>query len=109
MQTTKIRCKICGALNEGVILKHYNLKVCLDCFKIFQKRVQEIIEKFKMFDKNNDILIAISGGKDSMSITKALKDMGYTITALHINTGIKDISKNHRKLFKYSAKKKISL
>lgn len=106
MQTTKIRCKICGALNEGVILKHYNLKVCLDCFQnFFKKRVQEIIEKFKMFDKNNDILIAISGGKDSMSITKALKDMGYTITALHINTGVKDISKKSQEIVQIFCKK----
>lgn len=93
MSGKQIRCKICGELKKGVILNHYNLKLCLDCFSdFFKKRVESTIEKFKMFNKTDSLLIGLSGGKDSMSITKALKDLGYNIRAIHINAGIKDSS-----------------
>ncbi|GAB5046295.1 ATP-binding protein [Thermodesulfovibrio sp. TK110] len=94
METRKLRCKICNNLKEGIILRHYNLKVCLDCFpQFFKKRVQETIEKFKMFGTKEKLIVAISGGKDSMSITKALKDLGYNVKAIHINAELGEVSK----------------
>lgn len=94
METKKIKCKLCGYLKEGVILKHYNLKVCTECFpEFFKKRVQDTIEKFKMFNTKDNILVAVSGGKDSMSITKALKDLGYNIKAIHINADLGEVSR----------------
>ncbi len=93
MEIRKIRCKICNSLKEGLILEHYNLKVCLNCFPdFFRKRVDETIKKFNMFTKFDKVLIALSGGKDSMSLAKSLKDLGYSVKALHINMEIKDIS-----------------
>ncbi|MGB9711344.1 MAG: ATP-binding protein [Thermodesulfovibrio sp.] len=94
MQTKRVRCKICGSLKEGVSLRHYNLRVCLDCFPhFFKKRVQETVEKFKMFGPKDSLIVALSGGKDSMSVTKALKDLGYSIKAFHINADLGEVSK----------------
>lgn len=94
METKKVRCKICNSLKEGIILRHYNLKVCIYCFpQFFKKRVQETIEKFKMFGAKDSLLVALSGGKDSMSIAKTLKDLGYNIKALHINADLGEVSK----------------
>ncbi|WP_353684806.1 ATP-binding protein [Thermodesulfovibrio sp. 3907-1M] len=94
METKKVRCKICNNLKEGVIIRHYNLRVCLDCFpQFFKKRVQETIEKFKMFAAKDSLVVALSGGKDSMSIAKALKDLGYSIKALHINADLGEVSR----------------
>jgi tRNA(Ile)-lysidine synthase TilS/MesJ len=99
MEIKKIRCNFCGFLKKGLVLKHYNLKVCLECFPaFFKKRVQETIEKFKMFSKKDSILIAVSGGKDSMSILKTLKDMEYNIKALHIDVGIGEVSKKSKEV-----------
>lgn len=93
MENKKVRCKICNSLKEGISLEHYNLKLCLECFPIFfRKRIDETIKKFKMFQPSDPILIALSGGKDSVSLTKTLRDLGYNIRALHINIGIKGLS-----------------
>lgn len=101
MENKKVRCKICSQIKEGVLLEHYNLKVCNDCFPdFFRKRLDETIKKFKMFTLSDSILIALSGGKDSMSLTKALKDLGYKIRVLHVNTGIPEISEKTEKLVK---------
>ncbi len=98
MEIKKIRCNFCKLLKEGIVFRHYNLKVCLECFPVFfKKRVQETIEKFKMFSKKDSILVAVSGGKDSMSVLKALKDMQYNIKALHIDVGIGEVSKKSKK------------
>jgi len=99
MENKIIRCKICNSLKEGIILNHYNLKLCFECFpSFFRKRVVDTIEKFKMFEKSTPVLVALSGGKDSMSITKALKDLGYNIRALHINIGIDGLSEKTEEL-----------
>lgn len=99
MEIKKIKCKLCGQLKDGIVLKHYNLKICLECFPgFFKKRIQETIEKFKMFNKRDCLLVGISGGKDSMSATKALKDLGYNIYAIHINAEMGKISEESEKI-----------
>ncbi|MEN2994724.1 MAG: ATP-binding protein [Thermodesulfovibrio sp.] len=99
MEIKKIRCSLCKSLNNGFVLNHYNLKLCKECFpNFFKKRVQETIEKFKMFNKNDIILVAVSGGKDSMSILKALKDLQYNIRALHIDAGIEKVSERSKQI-----------
>lgn len=86
-----IRCHFCKKIKEGVHLRSYNLRVCFDCFlNFFRKRVQETIEKFKMFNKEEKIAVAISGGKDSVALARVLKDLGYKISLFHINTNIKE-------------------
>lgn len=93
MEIKKIRCKICNSIKNGITLPNYNLKVCLECFPaFFKKRVKDTVEKFKMFDSEAALLVALSGGKDSMSLTKALNDLGYKVRALHINMQINGIS-----------------
>lgn len=99
MEIKKIRCSLCKSLNNGFVLNHYNLKLCRECFpNFFRKRIQETIEKFKMFTKNDIILVAVSGGKDSMSILKALKDLQYNIRALHIDAGIEKVSEKSKQI-----------
>ncbi len=103
-----IRCRLCQEIKEGVYLKSYNLKVCLNCFlNFFKKRVEKTIEKFKMFDKKEKIAVAISGGKDSVALAKVLKDLGYNINLFHINTGIDDenYAENSEKAVKKFAEK----
>jgi len=80
---------MCQKLKEGVVLRSYNLKLCYDCFvKFFLKRTKETIEKFKMFSEKDKVLVAISGGKDSMALAKALKMLNFNIVLCHINVGV---------------------
>ncbi len=45
-----------------------------------------------MFDGDSHILVAVSGGKDSLALWLALNEMGYKADALHINLGIAGMS-----------------
>lgn len=52
----------------------------------FKKIVFETIKKFNMLDKNDNIIIGVSGGIDSMSLLHFLKNnTGNKITSVHIN------------------------
>ena len=109
VEKTKIlKCRICQKVKEGVHLRSYNLKICLDCFlDFFKKRIKETIERFKMFSEKDKIAVAISGGKDSTALAKALKDLGYNITLFHINCQIKenDYSEKSQRAVEEFAKK----
>ncbi len=82
-----MKCKKCG--KEAVVkLRHYNLALCEDHFYEFiEGRVEKAIKKFKMFSKKDRILIAVSGGKDSMTLWYILKKLGYNVDGLFIKLG----------------------
>lgn len=83
-----MRCRICKQ-KASIYLREHRLSLCKNDFiERFYRLTEERIEKFKMFSKEDKILVAISGGKDSMVLTYVLKKLGYNITALHIDLGI---------------------
>lgn len=51
----------------------------------FEALVKKTIKENKLFKKNNKILLAISGGKDSLVLAYLLKKFGYDISAIHID------------------------
>ncbi len=82
-----MKCRICKK-EASVKLKHYNLSLCEEHFyEFFEKRVRKAIGKFKMFSKEDKILVAVSGGKDSMVIWYVLKKLGYKAEGLFIRLG----------------------
>ncbi len=82
-----MKCRKCG--REAVVkLKHYNLPLCEEHFyEFFKERVRKAIKKFKMFTENEKILVAVSGGKDSMVLWKTLVELGYDADGLFIKLG----------------------
>ena len=63
---------------------------CSECFlKHYQRRVERTIKKFKLIQKNDKVLVAVSGGKDSLSCADVLHQLGFEIAVLHIDVGIK--------------------
>lgn len=50
-----------------------------------ENRVRKTIAKYRLLKKNDKVIVAISGGKDSTLIAFLLKKFGYRISALHIN------------------------
>lgn len=108
-----LKCKKCGKIKQGIRLRSYNLRLCLDCFSdFFRKRVGETIEKFKMFNIKDKIAVAISGGKDSIALAKVLKDLGYNISLFHINTNIQEenyAEKSQKVVEEFAKKEKLPL
>jgi uncharacterized protein (TIGR00269 family) len=56
--------------------------------EIFLRQVTWGIEGQKLFMHSDRILVALSSGKDSLSLMLALSRQGYKVTGLHIDLGI---------------------
>ena len=82
-----MKCKKCGR-PASVKLSEYNLKLCDEhFFEFIESRVEKAIKKFKMFTKQDKILVAVSGGKDSMVLWNVLVKLGYNADGLFIKLG----------------------
>ncbi|AAL80397.1 alpha hydrolase [Pyrococcus furiosus DSM 3638] len=67
--------------------------LCEEHFKeYFERKVARTIEKYKLASKDERILVAVSGGKDSAVTAYVLKKLGYKIECLHLNLGIGEYS-----------------
>ena len=53
--------------------------------KQFESQVKKIIKKYNLLKKSDKVMVAVSGGKDSMTVLYLLKKFGYNVSALHIN------------------------
>ena len=86
-------CKYCKT--KPVIFLTNNKKgLCKSCFfKYFEKKVNKTINDFKLINPNEKVGVAISGGKDSLTLLyllNKLKDKKrFKIEALLIDEGIK--------------------
>ena len=57
---------------------------------IMLNKVKNTIEKFNMIESNDKILIAVSGGPDSISLLNILYELKYNICVAHINHGLRE-------------------
>jgi len=94
------RCKDRGISSKAIIfLPHHNLSLCRDCFlNWYEQKLQQIVKKMGMFTRKDRILVAVSGGKDSLALWYALKKLEYKVDGVYIDLGIeeKDYSKLSR-------------
>lgn len=70
-----MNCTKCG--NPHVIIKkeESGQSLCKKCFiKSIEKKVAKTIKKEKLFEKGDKVLIALSGGKDSVTLLEILND-----------------------------------
>lgn len=69
------------------------------------EQVVRAIKSERMFEKNDKILVAVSGGKDSLSLWHILLTLGYRADALYVDLGIAGYSdKSHAKVERFAAK-----
>lgn len=83
-----MKCKVCKA--EAVVgLRSHNAAFCAECYlKFFHRQVERGIEGQKLFGRNEKILVALSGGKDSLALMLELSELGYDATGLFIDLAI---------------------
>ena len=83
-----MKCKRCQA-TAIVALPSHHAGFCPDCFlEFFDRQVEKGIRKHNLFTPDDRILVALSGGKDSLSLILALSRQGYDVTGLHVDLGI---------------------
>ena len=100
-----MKCKICGKEAE-IKLREHNIALCREDFiNFFERRILKAIKKYRMFGKNDKILVAVSGGKDSLTLWYVLNKMGYKTYGYYLHLGIKEYSDKALELIKNFAKK----
>ena len=83
-----MKCKRC-AEKAVVQLRSHNSAFCKPCFIFFfQRNVERAIDREHMFTRDERVLVAVSGGKDSLALWDALVALGYDTAGLYLGLGI---------------------
>jgi tRNA-5-methyluridine54 2-sulfurtransferase len=91
-----MRCRKCGSA-AVLELRRHNAAFCApDFLEFFRNQVREAIRKYHMFERDETVLVAVSGGKDSLALWDVLIDEGYRTRGLYLDLGIFDYSVQSR-------------
>jgi uncharacterized protein (TIGR00269 family) len=98
MHCTKCKSK------AAIKLPRHNAAFCTCCFNEFvQDQVVKAIKTERMFSHEHRILVAVSGGKDSLALWNILLKLGYKADALYVNLGIAGYSdRSHEKVRRFA-------
>ena len=87
-----MKCRKCGGA-AALELRRHNAAFCApDFLDFFRNQVREAIRRHKMLTRDERVLVAVSGGKDSLALWDVLLDEGYDATGLYLDLGIFDYS-----------------
>ncbi len=91
-----MRCRKCR--EKAVIgLPRHNAAFCKPCFNEFVRdQVARAIKSDRMFTGADRVLVAVSGGKDSLALWDILLKLGYRADGLYIDLGIPGYSVKSR-------------
>src|SRR4029453_7928017 len=67
-----------------------------DVLDFFQNQVREAIRRHRMFERDERVLVAVSGGKDSLALWDVLLDEGYEAGGLYLDLGIFEYSEESK-------------
>ena len=83
-----MKCRKCG--EKAIInLRQHRLALCKEHYLDWMPaQVERFIHKYKMFTHQDRILVAVSGGKDSLALWDILSRLGIMADGLYIGLGI---------------------
>ena len=88
-----MRCHSCRAA-ANVEIRRSRIAYCARCYPDwFRGQVRERIAHDRMFRRDDRLLVAVSGGKDSLALWHALTRLGYHADGMYIRLGIADYSR----------------
>lgn len=87
-----MKCRSCR--QPAVIdVRRHNAGFCHPCFvKHCREQVARSIEHYQMIGRGERVLVAVSGGKDSLALWDLLLDLGYDADGLYLGLGIGEYS-----------------
>jgi uncharacterized protein (TIGR00269 family) len=99
-----MKCTRCADPAE-IALRAHNASFCRPCFLFwFERRTRRQIDEELMFAPGEKLLVAVSGGKDSLALWDLLANAGYDTVGFHLELGIGDYSLNSLALCRQFAK-----
>ncbi len=92
-----MKCRKCGGA-AALELRRHNAAFCPpDFLEFFRKQVTEAIHRYRMLKRDEPVLVAVSGGKDSLALWDVLLEEGYATVGLYLDLGIFDYSAESRR------------
>ena len=87
-----MKCRVCR--EPAVIdVRRHNANFCREHFlRLCRDQTAKAIEQFSMIEPGQRVLVAVSGGKDSLALWDLLVGLGYRADGLYIGLGIGDYS-----------------
>lgn len=91
-----MKCRTCR--EPAIIdLPRHNANFCAEHLQqLCRRQVEKAIQDHRMFEPTDHLLVAVSGGKDSLAVWDILNELGYRTTGLYIGLGIGDYSDESR-------------
>jgi len=89
---SRMKCRRCR--QPAVIeVRRHNAAFCQPCFEHhFNEQVRRAVKEHAMFGPDDRIMVAVSGGKDSLALWHVLLGQGYSATGMYLGLGIGEYS-----------------
>jgi sulfur carrier protein ThiS len=102
----RMKCRRCKA-PAVVELRRHNAAFCAACFlRHVREQVKRAIEAHDMFEPTDRILVAVSGGKDSLALWDVLLELGYRADGLYLGLGIGEYSERSHEVARAFARER---
>ncbi|MEJ2555848.1 MAG: tRNA(Ile)-lysidine synthetase [Anaerolineae bacterium] len=83
-----MKCRKCGEV-AVINMRQHKLALCADHYlQWVPAQVEKAIHKYEMFTPEDRVLVAVSGGKDSLALWDILLRLGYHADGLYLGLGI---------------------
>lgn len=93
----RVRCAKCKNTAQVELRRHHTAFCGAHFLAWFEAQVDRAIRRERMFGPEDRVLVAVSGGKDSLVLWEVLLRLGYRATGLHLNLGIGAYSQESQK------------
>lgn len=71
-----------------------------------REKVYKTIEKYHLIDETDKILVAVSGGPDSLALLNVLYSLNYTLCVAHVNHGLRENANEDERFVKQFCEEK---
>jgi uncharacterized protein (TIGR00269 family) len=108
-----MKCKACGQ-KAVVNMRQHKLALCKEHYlEWIPEQTARFIKKYWMFGPDEKVLVAVSGGKDSLSLWDILHRLGYNVDGMYIGLGIDEginySDESHRLTEKFASERGLKL
>lgn len=91
-----MKCRVCRE-RAAIEVRRHNAAFCREHFVAHcRDQVARTIKKHWMFGPEASVLVAVSGGKDSLMLWDVLTHLGYATTGVYLGLGIGEYSQESR-------------